>query len=70
MWMTPLQRHTSHQVTKMNQVTKMTLVTRPEVTDLVNSCTSHVDSDIPRLMVSRTFGVEGEARCRVLEVGV
>ena len=24
---------------------------------------------LSRLMVSRTFGVEGEARCRVLEVG-
>jgi hypothetical protein len=29
---------------------------------------SRVDSDIPRLMVSRTLGAAGEARCRALEV--
>ena len=30
---------------------------------------SRVDSDITRLMVSRTLGTVGEARCRALEVG-
>ena len=29
---------------------------------------SRVDSDIPRLMVSRTLGAAGEARCRALEM--